>query len=83
MGDRMPIRRGLLFAVVADKLGLYSAERRLEKEECCFYCVLYNKSMYVMRLQDSIGCRQLSVTVHLPFYFNFRSLDLSLLYACF
>ena len=75
--DRTPTRRGMLFAVVADKLDLYSAERRLEKEKCSFYCVLFNKSMYVMRLQDSNGSRQLSATVHLPFYFNFRSLDLA------
>ena len=58
------------------------AERRLEKEECSF-CVLYNKSMYVMRLQDSNGFRWLSATAHLPFYFNFRSLDLCLLHTCF
>ena len=75
--------RGLLFALVADKLDLFSAERRLEKEKCSFYCVLYNKSMYVMGLKDSNPSRQLSPTVHLPFYFNFWSLDLSLLHACF
>ena len=39
----MPTRRGQLFAVVAYQLGLYSAERRLEKEKCSFYCVLCNK----------------------------------------
>ena len=41
--------------------------------------------MYVMGLIDSNPSRQLSPTVHLPFYFNFRSLDLklSLLHACF
>ena len=61
--DRTPTRRGMLFAVVADKLDLYSAERRLEKEKCSFYCVL-NKCTYKMRLQDSIGSRQLSATVH-------------------
>ena len=53
--DRTPTRRGLLFTVVA--------ERMLEKEKCSFYCVLCNKSMYVMRLQDSNGLRQLSATV--------------------
>ena len=37
--DRTPTRRGMLFAVVADKLDLYSAERRLEKKYS-FYCVL-------------------------------------------
>ena len=73
----------LLFALVADKLDLFSAERRLEKEKCSFYCVVYNKSMYVMGLKDFDASRQLSPTVHLPFYFNFRSLDLSLLHACF
>ena len=30
--DRTPTGRGLLFALVADKLDLFSAERRLEKE---------------------------------------------------
>ena len=75
--DRTSTRRGMLFAVVADKLDLYSAKRRLEKEKCSFYCVVFNKSMYVMRLEDSNGSRQLSATVHLPFYFNFRSLDLA------
>ena len=39
--------------------------------------LLCPKSMYVMRLQDFIGSRQLSATVHLPFYFNFWSLDLA------
>ena len=42
--------------------------------------------MYVMGLKDSNASRQLSPTVHLPFYdpyYNFRSLDLSLLHACF
>ena len=66
---RMPTPRSLLFAIVADKLGLFSAKRRVEKEKCSFYCVLYNKSMYVMDRQDSKGSRQLSATVHLPFYF--------------
>ena len=51
--DKTPTRHGMLFAVIADKLDLYSADRRLEKEKCSFYCVLFNKSMYVMRLQDS------------------------------
>ena len=73
----------LLFALVADKLDLFSAERRLEKEKCSFCCVVYNKSMYVMGLKDSNASRQLSPTVHLPFYFNFRSFDPSLLHACF
>ena len=36
-----------------------------------------------MGLKDSNASRQLSLSVHLPFYFNFRSLDLSLLHACF
>ena len=75
------LSRGLLFALVADKLDLFSAEK--EKEKCSFYCVLYNKSMYMMGLKDSNPSRQLSPTVHLPFYFNFRSLDLSLLHVCF
>ena len=74
--DRTPTDRGLLFALVADKLDLFSTERRLEKEKCSFYCVVYNKSMYLMGLKDSNASRQLSPTVHLPFYFNFRSLDL-------
>ena len=65
------------FAVVADKLDLYSAKRKLVKEKRSFYCVVFNKSMYVMRREDSNGSRQLSATVHLPFYFNFRSLDLA------
>ena len=81
--DRTPTGRGLLSALVADKLDLFSAERRLEKEKCSFYCVLYNKSMYVMGLKDSNPSRQLSPTVHLPFYFNFRPLGLSLLHMCF
>ena len=41
--DRKPTRRDMLFAVVADKLDLYSAVRRLEKGKCSFYCVLFNK----------------------------------------
>ena len=81
--DRTPTGRGLLFALVADKLDLFSAERRLEKEKMQFYCVLYNKSMYVTGLKYSNASRQLSPTVHLPFYFSFRSLGLSLLHACF
>ena len=40
--DRKPTRRDMLFAVVADKLDLYSAERGLEKEICSFYCVLFS-----------------------------------------
>jgi len=40
------IRRGMHFAVVADKLDLSSTERRLEKEKCNFYCVV-NKLVYV------------------------------------
>ena len=72
--DRTPTRRGMLFAVVADKLDLYSAERRLEYRKMQF--LLCPKSC-VMRLQDSIGSRQMYATVHLPFYFNFRSLDLT------
>ena len=36
-----------------------------------------------MGLKDSNASRQLSPTVHLPFHFNFRSLNLSLLHACF
>ena len=55
--DRTPTRRGMFFDVVTDKLDLYSPERRLEKEKCIFFCVLYNKSMYVMRLQDFNGSR--------------------------
>ena len=39
--------------------------------------------MYVIHLQDFNGSKQLSATVHLAFYFNFWSLDLSLLLACF
>ena len=70
--DRTPTGRGLLLALVADKLDLFSAERRLEKEKCSLYSVLYNKSiMYVMGLKDSNASRQLSPTVHLPFYFIF------------
>ena len=38
--DRTPTRGGMLFAVVADKQDWYSAERRLEKENCSFYCVV-------------------------------------------
>ena len=72
LNDRTPTGRGRLFALVADKLDLFSAERRLEKEKCSFYCVLYNKSIYVMGLKDSNASRQLSPTVHLPFYFNFH-----------
>ena len=41
--DRTPTGRGLLFALVADKLDLFSTERRLAKEKCSFYCVVYNK----------------------------------------
>ena len=60
----IPTGRGLLFALVADKLDLFSAERRLEKEKYSFYCVVYNKSMYVMGLKDSNASkRQLSPTV--------------------
>ena len=78
--DRTPTGRGRLFALVADKLGLFSAEGRLEKEKCSFYCALYNKSMYVMGLKDSNASRQLSPTVHLPFYVNFHSSDTSVIY---
>ena len=39
--------------------------------------------MYVMGLQDSNDSRQLYATVHLSFYFNFRSLNLSLVHTCF
>ena len=45
--DRKPTRRDILFAIVADKLDLYSAERRLGKEKCSFYCVLFNKKINV------------------------------------
>ena len=38
--DRMPTCRSMLFAVVADKLDLYLAERMQEKEKCSFYCAL-------------------------------------------
>ena len=38
--DRTLSCGGMLFAVAADKLDWYSAERRLEKEKCSFYCVL-------------------------------------------
>ena len=78
--DRTPTGRGRLFALVADKLDLFSAEGRLEKEKCSFYCALYNKSMYVMGLKDSNASRQLSPTVHLPFYVNFHSSDTSVIY---
>ena len=40
--DRKPTCRDILFAIVADKLDLYSTERRLEKDKCSFYCVLFN-----------------------------------------
>ena len=60
--DRTPTGRCLLFALVADKLDLFSAERRLEKEKYSFYCVVYNKSMYVMGLKDpNASKRQLSL----------------------
>ena len=39
-------RRGMHFAIVADKLDLSSTERRLEKEKYNFYGVI-NKLMYV------------------------------------
>ena len=39
-------RRGMHFAVVADKLDLSSTERRLEIEKYNFYCVV-NKEVYV------------------------------------
>ena len=40
--DRKPTRRDMPFdmPIVADKLELYSAERRLGIEKCNFYCVL-------------------------------------------
>ena len=78
--DRTPTGRGRLFVLVADKLDLFSAEGRLEKEKCSFYCVLYNKSMYVMGLKDSNVSRQLSPTVQFPFYFDFHSSDTSVIY---
>ena len=50
--DRKPTRRDMLFAIVADKLDLYSAERRPGKENAVFIVsYLINKSTYVMRLQ--------------------------------
>ena len=62
--DRTPTGRGLLFALVADKLDLFSAERRLQKEKYSFYCLMYNKAMYLMGLKDSnASTRQLSPTV--------------------
>ena len=39
-------RRGMHFAVVADKMDLSSTKRRLENEKYNFYCVV-NKSVYV------------------------------------
>ena len=36
-----------------------------------------------MGLQDPNGSRQLYAIVHLSFYFNFRSLNLSLVHTCF
>ena len=40
--------------------------------------LLCPKSMYVMRVQDFIGSRQLSATAFaVRFYFNFWSLDLA------
>ena len=39
-------RRGMHFAVVADKLDLSSTQRRLEKEKCNFDCAV-NKLVYV------------------------------------
>ena len=39
-------RRGMHYAVVADKIDLSSTERRLEKEKYNFYCVV-NKLVYV------------------------------------
>ena len=72
--DRTPTRGGMLFAVVADKLDWYSAERKLEKEKCSFYCVL-NQCTWCAYKTPSVldNCLQL----HLPFYFNFWSLDLA------
>ena len=44
--DRKPTRHDLLFAVVADKVDLYSTERRLEKGKCGFIeSYLINKSI--------------------------------------
>jgi len=40
-------RRGMHFAVFADKMDLSSNERRLEKEKYNFYCVV-NKLVYVV-----------------------------------
>ena len=54
-------RHSLHFAVIADKLELYSTKRRIEKEKCKVYCVL-NNSVYVMGLQDTKGSWQLSAT---------------------
>ena len=73
--ERRLIICGMLFAVVADKLDLYSAERRLEKEKCSFYCVL-NKCTWCAYKTPSVldNCQQLCI---FPFYFNFRSLDLA------
>ena len=64
----------MLFAVVAYKLDWYSAERKLEKEKCSFYCVL-NQCTWCAYKTPSVldNCLQL----HLPFYFNFWSLDLA------
>ena len=43
--DRKPTRRNMLFAIVADKLDLYSGERRLGKEERSFKCVLFTQAV--------------------------------------
>jgi len=61
------------------KTGFIFDQKKARKKGFC----VVNKSVYMMGLHDSNGSWQLSATVHLPFSFNFWSLNLSLLHAGF
>ena len=77
--DRTPTRGCMLFAVVADKLDWHSAERRLEKEKCSFYCVL-NQCTWCAYKTPSVldNCLQLCICCFILIF------GLStLLHACF
>ena len=74
--DDRTTRHGMHFAVVADKLDLSSIKKSLEKEKYNFYCGV-NKLVYVTpTVRDN--CTHAGLL-----FFNFRSLDFSLLHACF
>ena len=77
--NRALTHHGILFAVVAYKLDLYWAKRRLEKEICSFYCVL-NQCTWCAYKTPSVldNCLQLCIC-HFILIFDLSTL----LQACF